>query len=1325
MTPWLRHLLALLCLAAPTLAAAVAYDLPGNMPPGCTRSGSDYTCAAINLGYNDTVTVSSPKPATVTINGNFGTDNAQINWGGAAGDLTLIVNGTLTLGYQARIKANITATAVSDASGSVSIVGNVTTTGGDLSLGYLSSVTGNLTASGSGSITTGQNGSITGNVSGGSGSITISENGTVSGNVTGSGSIAVIQKATVSGNVAAGAGAVTLGFQSRVNGNLSTTGTVSLGQESRLGGTLTGGTGNVAVGYAATVVGALQTSSGSIGFAQAAVAQACVRSTASASITLGYQSSIHSVCCGASCGNSCVVNNSTYAMPPACSGVTSLLADYRMDETTAWNGTAAEVRDASGNAHHARSATASGSTPVATTASGSPAYGNTSNGSCGYGHFNRTTPAGTASHAYVQLPGGFPSLTGSFTLLAWIRSPVPAQANQRIFANDDNQNGWALSLGDAGSASLRLFNRNMNASGAVSSTGSSGASNANCNAGTFCLDSAPVIAANTWYYVAALVDTAAKQVQTQIYNSSGTLLASASSAYSGSWVAGTGGSTLGGESASSSEGQNSSFHFNGHIDELQVYSGMLNGSAITAQLARSRACPAPAIASFTIGGTGSASTCTPQTLTITARDSGGNRLTNYTGTINLSTTTGDGDWSVGSGPAPSGSLVPGAANSGLASYTFAAGDGGVVKLRLSHSLAQNLAVTAVDSAVSSTSSTSASINYRDNAFVWDEDVGNLVGGGFIAVAGRSHDLRVRLYKKDPTTGNCGIATDYSGSRNLKLWRADSGGSWTAPSVASPALTVPATRPAGNNLALNFTAGVATFNLATTNIGKYAFNLDDDSLAYAATTVSGSSSDLTVRPFTLAVTGLTAGGTANPNGSAATDAVFAKAGAPFAATVTAYRWAGGADANNDGVPDANVTLAQVSAGGVTAGFNSSVALTLAAGSVTPSGGASGTLANNIVSGFSAGTATATTLSYSEVGSFQLNTSAVVGSYLGSGIALDALVFNAAGQQNTRVGRFTPAGFALSNGSVTHRVDASCAVASTFTYLDEYFRLGFTLTAQNAAGGTTANYTGAFARLALANAANFKLAGIDGSTMLKTGNGRLGLDTTTGGWTAGVANVTLRARGLRAAAPDGPFANAAFGIAPVDPDGVGMLTPDLDTDSPANGLDSVKVGGAIPLRHGRLRLQNAMGAANRTLNLPLAAQYWNGTAYTTNALDSCTRISAANLSFGNLRNVTAANAAMVGTATTVAAGVGTLALASPGSSRATYDVAIALDTATPPADASCLKTATNWTPAKAATAGAGLTALRAGWCGSTLADPAARATWGLYRGADGVLYQRENY
>jgi predicted acyltransferase (DUF342 family) len=1329
-----RILALVLALLAP-LAGAATYTLPGTLPPGCSGSGPSYSCSSLTLGYNDVIVVNSPKPATLTINGNFSTDNAQINQAGSASDLTLVVNGTLVLGYQARIKANITATSVNDnGGGGVVITGNLAANGGNISLAYQTSVSGNVSTSGSGTITTGQNGSIGGNVTGGSGSISISEAGTVSGNVTGTGNITVVQSATVSGNLSAGSGAVSIGYQAKVNGNLDTTGTIQLAQGSRIGGNVTGGSGNVTVGYAATVIGTLTTSSGTIDIAQNAVTSACVKSTGSATITLGYQSNVNSVCCGTSCSNSCVVNNSTYAMPPLCAGSTVLVADYRMDETS-WNGTAGEVKDASSNAYHARSATASTGVPVAITVSGSPAYGTTSNGSCGYGLFNRASPSPGATHALVQLPSGFPAMSSSFTVMAWIRSTSPTQSGQRIIANDDNQDGWALSLGDAGSASVRLFSRNLSASGSVTTGGSngSGATNANCSSGTFCLDSAPIIAANTWYYVAATVDTAAKQVQTFIYNTSGSLLASASSAFSGNWVAGSGATAIGGETASSGEGQSSNFHFYGNIDELQVYTGVLGSSAISAQLSRSRSCPVPAIASFAISGTGGASTCTPQTLTLTARDASGNTLTNYTGTVNLSTSTGRGDWSAGSSPSPSGSLSTGSANSGLATYTFSTGDAGIVKLRLAHSLAQNVTVTVVDAGLASTASTSAAITYRDNAFVWAEDLSNRIAGTNVVVAGRAHDLRVSLIKRDPSTGSCGTATDFAGTRSLKLWRTDSGGTWTAPSavVGSTTTSVPAARPASNNLSLTFTAGVATFNLATTDIGKYTLNLDDDSGTYAANTINGTLGDLTVRPYAVVVSGINRSGTANPAGRLATDTVFATAGGNFSATVAAYRWASGSDANNDGVPDSSASLATTTAGGLAPSFNSAVTLSPLSGSQTPAGGVLGRLANATITGFSGGTVTVSNLQYDEVGSFQLNNTGVVAAFLGTpGLSLNALTFSSSGAQNTRVGRFIPAGFAVSNTSVVHRVDLSCSTASTFTYLDENFRLRFTLTAQNAAGATTlnyiddpssTNYQGNFARLDLATPASLSLAGISGSTLFKTGvGGRLSVDSSSGSWASGVAsNVTIKAKATRTLTPDGPF-TAAFGVAPTDSDGVTLSTPDLDTDSPANGNDRARVG-TIPLHWGRLRLQNGMAAANRPVYLPLAAQSWNGSAFTTNTLDSCTRIASTNLSFGNLRkSLVASDAVMSNSPVTVNAGVGSITLQAPGSSRVgTLDVAISLDTA---ADSSCL----GWTPTKAATAGAGLLALRGLWCGSSATkDPSARATWGLYRGDNGVIYQKENY
>lgn len=738
-------------------------------------------------------------------------------------------------------------------------------------------------------------------------------------------------------------------------------------------------------------------------------------------------------------------------------------------------------------------------------------------------------------------------------------------------------------------------------------------------------------------------------------------------------------------------------------------------------------CVPAAVAGFTITGTGAASTCVPQTLTITARDTNGAAISGYTGTVNLSTSTGFGDWSAGTAYAPYGSLTQPVANSGSATYQFAVADSGTVQLRLSHSLAQNLTVTAVDNTVSSSSTTSAAINFKDNAFVWAEDLNNKIAGSNIAVAGRPHDLQVSLIKKDPTTGSCGVATDFNGTRNLKLWRTDSGGPWAAPSVVSPTLAVPAARPASNNLALAFSAGVASLNLATTDIGKYTLNLDDDSRTYASATISGGIGDLVVRPFTVVVSGLTLSGTANPGGSQPSDAVFGKAGAAFLATVGAYRWSSTADATNTGVPDATATLAQVTAAGLTAGFNSSVTLSPVAASQTPTaavGGVLGSLSNGTVAGFLGGAATVSNLAYSEAGSFLLNTTAVVSNFLSSGVSLDAAVFNAAGNPQARVGRFIPAGFDVSNFVVTHRSSMGCSPASTFSYMGEGMNFAFRLTAKNTAGATTRNYTDTFAKFSPAATSTINLAGISGAVMWKPG-GRMTTAFGSGTWSSGVVNVSMTANGQRGTSPDGPHPNAQFGIAPVDSDGVGMLTLNLDTDYPADGADRALLG-QVPLRYGRLRLQNAISAANRILRLPLTAQYWDSSTSTfkTNDLDSCTLITSANLSFGNLRrSLTAADVVMSPSSVTVNPTRPTfITLAAPANGRVgSVDLALALGSNT--ADASCL----SWTPVVAASAGANINAMRGSWCGaaSALRDPSARATWGLYRGSDGVLYQRENY
>jgi hypothetical protein len=89
-------------------------------------------------------------------------------------------------------------------------------------------------------------------------------------------------------------------------------------QNSVLNGRIAGGSGNVVIGDGVNVAGTITTSSGAISLGASSTESSCVKSTESASITLGYYASVNSVCCGPSCNSACVVNNSGLAMPAQC-----------------------------------------------------------------------------------------------------------------------------------------------------------------------------------------------------------------------------------------------------------------------------------------------------------------------------------------------------------------------------------------------------------------------------------------------------------------------------------------------------------------------------------------------------------------------------------------------------------------------------------------------------------------------------------------------------------------------------------------------------------------------------------------------------------------------------------------------------------------------------------------------------------------------------------------------------------------------------------------------------------------------------------------------
>jgi hypothetical protein len=1202
MRRWLTAFAGLAALLLPAFADAAAYTFPTSMPSGCSGSNGSYTCGTLSLGYNDTVTIAGTKPATITVNGNLSTDTSQINQAGSASDLTLNISGTLTLGYQARITANITAASVNDTGGGkVVITGNLAANGGNVSLAYQSSVSGNLSTSGSGTLTTGQSGTVGGSISAGTGAISISPSSTVSGSVTGSGSISVGQSAVVSGNVSAGSGAVALGFQSRVNGNISGTGAITTDQGSIVGGNISGGAGNVSIGYGATVTGTITTSTGTIGFAQNAVASSCVKSTGSASITLGYQSSIHSVCCGGSCTSSCVVNNSASAMPPTCAATTPTLVSGTRYSFESYDVPGSYIRHRNYIGYI---------DPVSANSDSL-----TRNDSTFIARPGITNPA-CWSFESVNLPGyylrhnNFVLKLNTYSATA----PYPADAT------------FCLRSGLANPAAISFEATNYPA-----------------------------------YYLQHKVDTSM-------------ILA-----------------TVDGTAA-------------------------VNGRATFYP----RAGWAPTVEHYELSVPSASLACQASTLKVTAcADSSSpctSPVTNASGqTVTLATTAG----TLGSGTLTFDAT--GSATTTLAHGAAANGSTATVTLSGETTLATSARRCCADG-TSCAAANSCSTTFSTAGFLVATANGAAAATVPTQTAGTpSGNFVLRAVKTNTTTKACEAALSGATAVNWGVQCNDpttcsSGNRMTL--TAGNSVAVPGnangSSSASSAVTMNFDAdGNAPFSFNYSDVGRVTLFASKPAGGSLTGALSGSSNAFVVKPagFVLSAircTSYTAGSCAtsaiaspgnNPGASSASGSAFMPAGSPFSATVTAVDASGNATPNygRETVPEG---------------------VTLSAALVQPAGGNAPALSNPSAFGsFSGGAATGTTFAWPEVGIVTLAPAVADGNYLGVG--------NVTGTASGNVGRFVPASFALAApATVMHRSGAACSPASTFTYLNENFRLGFALAARNTAGATTQNYTGAFAKLDPTVAADWKLAGISGTTAFSTASGRLALDSASGAWSNGAAAVTLSAAAVPAAAPDGPF-NAAFGIAPVDSDGVGMGTLNLDADATVSGADRALLGQVL-LRHGRLRLQNAMGAANRVLRLPLTAQYWDSAtaSFKTNDLDSCTRITAANLSFGNFRKaLTAADAVMSPSAVTVDPTQPVfITLAAPSGGRAgSMDIAIALGQNA--SDTSCL----GWTPSVAATAGANFGALRGAWCGSapTLRDPSARATWGLYRGADGVLYQRENY
>lgn len=474
---------------------------------------------------------------------------------------------------------------------------------------------------------------------------------------------------------------------------------------------------------------------------------------------------------------------------------------------------------------------------------------------------------------------------------------------------------------------------------------------------------------------------------------------------------------------------------------------------------------APPVDHLRISAATTASTCSKLEVTIRAEDSSNNLVTTYDGTISLSTSSGHGDWSTsptsGTNPdAPVNSLSTGTSDSGTATYTFdggASGDGGSITVYLFNQHAdQNVTLSATDS-TNSLSVSSSQIDFSDNAFVITPQTSTAgTANSSTLIAGRNHKFNIAMWTRNGS--DCQIATNYNSSTQSIKAYIDRGGELTGANAPvlndslSASLNLSGTAATGT---FDFSdtsgsggtgAGIASFSIDTSDVGKYDLYIYDDSENYASgKTISGNTSLITI-PFGFAIdynnqrqadladnnllddsTGSDTSYAADHNGS-----VFLTAGSDFNLDIEAILWSGSDDSDNDGVPDSGANLYDNTVvpnfGSETSTYNPTFSHTLN----QPSGGNSGLLVSESLvvgggsSSFSSGSTTAT-VNWDEVGIIDI--SLTLSGYLGASV-------NVTGEMKN-IGRFTPKSLGIATANIGSLENTHTSGTTNFTYIGESF------------------------------------------------------------------------------------------------------------------------------------------------------------------------------------------------------------------------------------------------------------------------------------------------
>ncbi|TYC60368.1 hypothetical protein FMN52_05120 [Marinobacter sp. BW6] len=900
------------------------------------------------------------------------------------------------------------------------------------------------------------------------------------------------------------------------------------------------------------------------------------------------------------------------------------VADWHLDNGP-WNGSAGEVLDASGNGLHGQ---ASGPPNFSTQGPARPG----SPGTCGYARFD------SANNDYIEI-GDQPALdlSGPLTISAWINpASFPRSGIRTIVSKDENFEFHINS-----SREIYWWWRTDN--GRTFSFTTNGAN----------------LTENRWYHVAVVYEIGRQAIYIDGVESG-------SASWSGNLMTNNDPFHI---------GQDQFFggrYFDGLIDEVTVFSAAFDDKGIEQLYLRARPCGFNQLDRFEVSVPATASVCEGAEVVIRALDQSGDLVTGYEGAVSLVTSSSRGNWS-GSSPRltdrPQGALAPSpdTDNDGTVSYMFANADKGTVSLLLENASADELTVVVEDLA-DGQQGRSGPVQFLENAFVIEANDTN----GLDIVAERNHDFSVRAVRRDQTTGECGLVTEYDGLIDLKAWLSRSGDD---PGGAPPELqggagaVVPGnSRPSTDNLTLAFSGGTTSFSLATSDVGQYRLNLLDDTSGAVVDAggdplpVSGVGGQWTIRPdrFSLTVTG-------NPSANNASGDVFRATGDAFELVLSALGAAGN-------------TLVSYGQEGSPQGAE------LTHNLLQPAGGETGTLSGTSQlpgSTFSAGVATISDLSWNEVGILELVSSNPA--YLGVAPGVSGV--------SGSVGRFVPDRFDVT--VLSGELDPFCDSGAPFLYAGQptgwFIAPELLIEAKGPGTYTTKNYTeGGFMKLTPSSVLRSSPTS-DNSAIDSTGVNYPVTSSLQAGLVSvgspGVVSYTF------STADEITYQKSTESrVAPFAPDLTISVDAVQDSDNVSAAAMPVLVNPAAPLelRYGVWSMDNVYGPEDvASLSMPFRAEFWNGTRLVTNQDDSCSSWSTASISDPEVHH------SLISDTGTLGSGVGSPLTLQPNGTQGTdmivWDVPL-------------------WLEDDSDGDGA-------------LDDPVGLATFGVYRGHDRVIYWQE--